>query len=128
MDKHPRFDSLLEDLKLLVLDDKGNPNYATVLGFTLKKTIQDVANYCNIPASELPEELDLTILSMCDDLIKSGNLLAGEDGSGNVASLSEGDASVTFKSPAEVLQELHAANPISYSYAAILNNFRRLQL
>lgn len=126
---HPRNDELVETLKNLLANINENPNYDSIVDFVIKKTAQDVANYCNIPLDELPSELDLTIVNMALQVINTHQLLEPLDSqTGNIASLSEGDASVTFKSPAEVYQALQNVNVITDNYLAILNNFRKLQL
>lgn len=127
MYKHPRHEEMLDKIKHLIPNNDENPNYDYIVDYVLCKAIDDVANYCNIPVVDLPEELDNTIISMTMQLINSHGWLEPEN-SGNVTSLSEGDASVTFKSPAAIYQELQTINTISDNYVQILNNFRRLQL
>ena len=109
-----------------MLDNDQNENYEKILEFSLSKVIQDVANFCNIPVDELPEELDYTLVAMTVQVIKTHGWLDPENDSSNVQSLNEGDTSVTFKSITSIFSELQAVNPITDNYTNILYNFRRL--
>lgn len=118
------FESLFN--QLTTLEPKATEAQKPILEFTLKKVIQDVANYTNIPVSELPKELDQTIIALALQVIDTHNWLTPENG--NVASVSEGDTSVTFKPVSEIYASLAGINTITDNYTNILNNFRRLQL
>ena len=126
--KHERFDELLEKVQQLLpkCENDTDGRYKTITVYALNKTIQDVANFCNIPIDELPEELDYTLVAMTVQVIKTHGWLDPENDSSNVQSLSEGDTSVTFKSISNIFSELQAVNPITDNYTNILNNFRRL--
>lgn len=126
--KHERYQELLEQLKTIfsMSDNDQNENYEKILEFSLSKVIQDVANFCNIPIDELPEELDYTLVAMTVQVIKTHGWLDPENDSSDVQSLSEGDTSVTFKSITSIFSELKAVNPITDNYTNILYNFRRL--
>lgn len=123
---HKRYDQLLEQLENLLPIDQVEPDRIKVIEWSLKKTVQDVANYLNIPVDELPEELDYTIVAMTAQLIQTHDWLESDNSNGNVQSLSEGDTSVTFKSLSDVYSELQSVNAITDNYTNILNNFRRL--
>ena len=126
--KHERFDELLEKVQQLLpkRENDTDGRYKTITVYALNKTIQDVANFCNIPIDELPEELDYTLVAMTVQVIKTHGWLDPENDSSNVQSLSEGDTSVTFKSITSIFSELQAVNPITDNYTNILYNFRRL--
>lgn len=125
MDKHPRYAELIERLKLLQPNDADNPSYNNVLDFALEKVVNDVANYTHLPILELPAELDMTIISMVSQLIDTHQLLtAVEDKVGDVKSLSEGDTSVTFQTPAEAYSVVQSVNGITDDYRSQLNSFR----
>lgn len=126
--KHERFDELLEKVQQLLpkRENDTDGRYKTITVYALNKTIQDVANFCNIPIDELPEELDYTFVAMTVQVIKTHGWLDPENDSSNVQSLSEGDTSVTFKSITSIFSELQAVNPITDNYTNILYNFRRL--
>lgn len=125
---HERFDDLLEQVQQLLpkRENDTDGRYKTITVYALNKTIQDVANFCNIPIDELPEELDYTLVAMTVQVIKTHNWLDPENDSSDVQSLSEGDTSVTFKSITSIFSELKAINPITDNYTNILYNFRRL--
>lgn len=125
---HERFDDLLEQVQQLLpkRENDTDGRYKTITVYALNKTIQDVANFCNIPIDELPEELDYTLVAMTVQVIKTHNWLDPENDSSDVQSLSEGDTSVTFKSITSIFSELKAVNPITDNYTNILYNFRRL--
>lgn len=149
-----RYGALLEQIKLLVpfeieesttslteddeviakakeeMKQKREKLYTDILTFSLSKTIQDVANYTNIPIDELPQELDRTMVTMVVRMIDTHDLLSrveGTDGTYNIQSLNEGDTSVTFKSKSEIYNALQNINPISDNDINILNNFRRIK-
>ena len=126
--KHERFDELLEKVQQLLpkRENDTDGRYKTITVYALNKTIQDVANFCNIPIDELPEELDYTLVAMTVQVIKSHGWLDPENDNSNVQSLNEGDTSVTFKSITSIFSELQAVNPITDNYTNILYNFRRL--
>lgn len=125
---HERFDDLLEQVQQLLpkRENDTDGRYKTITVYALNKTIQDVANFCNIPIDELPEELDYTLVAMTVQAIKTHGWLDPENDSSNVQSLNEGDTSVTFKSITSIFSELQAVNPITDNYTNILYNFRRL--
>lgn len=125
---HERFDDLLEQVQQLLpkRENDTDGRYRTITVYALNKTIQDVANFCNIPIDELPEELDYTLVAMTVQVIKTHGWLDPENDSSNVQSLNEGDTSVTFKSITSIFSELQAVNPITDNYTNILYNFRRL--
>ena len=126
--KHERCDELLEKVQQLLpkRENDTDGRYRTITVYALNKTIQDVANFCNIPIDELPEELDYTLVAMTVQVIKTHGWLDPENDRSNVQSLNEGDTSVTFKSITSIFSELQAVNPITDNYTNILYNFRRL--
>lgn len=119
---HERFDDLLEQVQQLLpkRENDTDGRYKTITVYALNKTIQDVANFCNIPIDELPEELDYTLVAMTVQVIKTHGWLDPENDSSNVQSLNEGDTSVTFKSITSIFSELKAVNPITDNYTNIL--------
>lgn len=128
MDKHPRYNDLLTTLEVLQPKDSGNTSYDTIMGFALDKVTNDVANYTHLPIAELPEALDMTIVSLVNQLINTHQLLTTvEDKVGNVKSLSEGDTSVTFQTPAEAYAAIQSVNSVTDDYRSQLNSFRVVQ-
>ncbi|MCY9807463.1 hypothetical protein OXT66_07940 [Lentilactobacillus senioris] len=125
---HERFESLLEQLQLLSPKTDDNPNYEAILKYVLEKVVRDVANYVHIPVNELPEELDSTIVSMVLTMINTHQLFVPvEEQVGNVSSLTEGDTSISFKTPAEAYLTLQSVNSITDDYVTQLNQFRKVK-
>lgn len=127
MDKYPRFEEVKKHLADFLPNTDIAPNYDSVLEFTLEKVISDVSIYTNIPILELPEELEPTILGLAVQTIDTHQWLVPKDQQvENIQSLSEGDTSVSFRSPIDIYSALQAINTITDNYVLLLNNFRRL--
>lgn len=116
---------IVNQVKLLVPNSNENPDYDEILDFTVYKIMNDIANYCNIPIDELPNELSTVVVNMAVQAIKVNGFLDGESAA-NIQSLNEGDVSVTFKPVSDIYVALQGLNPITDNYTSILNNFRRL--
>ena len=116
---------IVNQVKLLVSNSNENPDYDRIIDFTVDKITNDIANYCNIPIDELPNELSTVAVSMAVQAIKVNGFLDGEN-TANIQSLNEGDVSVIFKPVSDIYVALQGLNPITDNYTNILNNFRRL--
>lgn len=116
---------IVNQVKLLVSNSNENPDYDKIVDFTVDKITNDIANYCNIPIDELPNELSAVAVSMAVQAIKVNGFLDSEN-TVNIQSLNEGDVSVTFKPVSDIYVALQGLNPITDNYTNILNNFRRL--
>lgn len=116
---------IADQVKLLVSNSNENPDYDKIVDFTVDKITNDIANYCNIPIDELPNELSTVAVSMAVQAIKINGFLDSEN-TANIQSLNEGDVSVTFKPVSDIYVALQGLNPITDNYTSILNNFRRL--
>ena len=116
---------IVNQVKLLIPNNNKNPDYDKIIDFTVDKIMNDIANYCNIPIDELPNELSAVVVSMVVQAIKVNGVLDGEN-TANIQSLNEGDVSVTFKPVSDIYVALQGLNPITDNYTGILNNFRRL--
>lgn len=116
---------IISKVKLLLPNNNKNPDYDKIIDFTVDKIMNDIANYCNIPIDELPNELSAVVVSMTVQAIKVNGVLDGESAA-NIQSLNEGDVSVTFKPMSDIYLALQGLNPITDNYTNILNNFRRL--
>ena len=116
---------IVNQVKLFVSNSNENPDYDKIVDFTVDKITNDIANYCNIPIDELPNELSTVAVSMAVQAIKVNGFLDGEN-TANIQSLNEGDVSVTFKPVSDIYLALQGLNPITDNYTNILNNFRRL--
>lgn len=116
---------IVNQVKLLIPNNNENPDYDKIIDFTVDKIMNDIANYCNIPIDELPNELSTVVVNMTVQAIKVNGFLDGESAA-NIQSLNEGDTSVTFKPVSDIYLALQGLNPITDNYTNILNNFRRL--
>lgn len=116
---------IVNQVKLLIPNNNKNPDYDKIIDFTVDKIMNDIANYCNIPIDELPNELSAVAVSMVVQAIKVNGVLDSEN-TANIQSLNEGDVSVTFKPVSDIYLALQGLNPITDNYTSILNNFRRL--
>ena len=116
---------IVSQVKLLIPNNDENPNYDEIIDFTIDKIMNDIANYCNIPIDELPNELSTVVVSMAVQAIKVNDFL-DSDSAANIQSLNEGDTSVTFKPVSDIYVALQGLNTITDNYTSILNNFRRL--
>jgi hypothetical protein len=116
---------IVNQVKLLIPNNNENPDYDKIIDFTVDKIMNDIANYCNIPIDELPNELSTVVVNMTVQAIKVNGFLDGESAA-NIQSLNEGDTSVTFKPMSDIYLALQGLNPITDNYTNILNNFRRL--
>lgn len=116
---------IVNQVKLLIPNNNKNPDYDKIIDFTVDKIMNDIANYCNIPIDELPNELSAVAVSMVVQAIKVNGVLDSESAA-NIQSLNEGDTSVTFKPVSDIYVALQGLNPITDNYTGILNNFRRL--
>lgn len=116
---------IVNQVKLLIPNNNKNPDYDKIIDFTVDKIMNDIANYCNIPIDELPNELSAVVVSMVVQAIKVNGVLDSEN-TANIQSLNEGDVSVTFKPVSDIYVALQGLNPITDNYTSILNNFRRL--
>lgn len=116
---------IVNQVKLLIPNNNENPDYDKIIDFTVDKIMHDIANYCNIPIDELPNELSTVVVSMTVQAIKVNGFLDGESAA-NIQSLNEGDTSVTFKPVSDIYLALQGLNPITDNYTNILYNFRRL--
>ena len=116
---------IVNQVKLLIPNNNKNPDYDKIIDFTVDKIMNDIANYCNIPIDELPNELSTVVVSMVVQAIKVNGVLDSEN-TANIQSLNEGDVSVTFKPVSDIYVALQGLNPITDNYTNILNGFRRL--
>jgi len=127
MTEFPRKDRILADLAIWVSGDDSE-SYSSIAKLVVDKVVNDVSNYIHCDVSEIPEALDMTIISMCTQFINTHELLTPiEDRNNGVTSLSEGDVSVSFKTPADIYTTIQSANPITDNFLAQLNSFRRVQ-
>ena len=109
----------IKDKVTQLLGDKANID---LIDFSLDRVVQSVANFTNIPVDELPPEIDSTITTMCLQLIQTHDWTSNDA----VNSISEGDVSVNFGSPAEIYAQVQKLNPVTDDFISDLIHFRRL--
>lgn len=127
MNVFPRKDEITANLSVW-LPASNDKDYSNIVSLVVDKVVNDISNYIHCDISEIPEELDMTILSMCTQFINTHELLTPiEDRNDGVTSLSEGDISVSFKTPADIYTTIQSVNTITDNFVAQLNSFRRVQ-
>ena len=109
----------IKDKVAQLLGDKSNND---LIDFSLNRVIQAVANFTNIPVEDLPPEIDSTITAMCLQLIQTHDWTSKDVDN----SISEGDVSVNFGSPAEIYAQVQKLNPVTDDFISDLIHFRRL--
>jgi hypothetical protein len=108
-------------------DDQDSAQYNAVMDLILDKVINDVCNYTHILINELPPELDLVLIGMMGTVINEHALLAPlASNDKTMASVSEGDTSITFRDPSAVISTLASVDTVNNNYRAQLNSFRRV--
>ena len=96
-----------------------DPSKDVLIEFVLEDTATIILNYCNLV--RIPDGLKTTWLKMAMDLYRNENL--GNEESGKyVSSISEGDASVSFKTNYSDFKD-----SLLKDYISQLNKFRRLR-
>lgn len=109
---------MLDKLKLLlgIKDDSKD----AILEFTLDRVEEIIKNYCNI--TEIPEELNTTVLSMAMELYRLENF-GNEEGKKEVKSIQVGDTTTTF----ETSKDMNIAEELLKNYKAQLASYRRVK-
>ena len=109
----------LKEVAPILWTDKVNSD---LIDYSVDRVTQSVANFTNIPVDELPPEIDSTITAMCLQLIQTHDWTSNDV----VNSISEGDVSVNFGSPAEIYAQVQKLNPVTDDFISDLIHFRRL--
>lgn len=109
---------MLEKLKLLlgIKDDEKD----AILEFTIERVDDAIKNYCNI--TEIPEELNTTVLSMAMELYRLENF-GNEEGKKEVKSIQVGDTTTTF----ETSKDINIAEELLKDYKAQLAPYRKVK-
>ena len=109
----------VEKLKaLLGITEEGQD---AILAFILADIEELILNYCNL--SQLPSRLINTAYRMAIDLYRAENIGESEANGGEVASISEGGASVSFN----VSRSSEYTSSLLKQYESTLKEFRRLK-
>lgn len=115
-------DARKKEIKDKIAQLLGGKSNNDLIDFSINRVIQAVANFTNIPVGELPPEIDSTITAMCLQLIQTHEWTSND----TVNSISEGDVSVNFGSPAEIYAQVQKLNPVTDDFISDLIHFRRL--
>lgn len=109
---------MLDKLKLLlgIKDDSKD----AILEFTLDRVEEIIKNYCNI--TEIPEELNTTVLSMAMELYRLENFGSEEEGK-DIKSIQVGDTTTTF----ETNKKIDISKEMLKDYKVQLDPFRKLR-
>lgn len=122
-----RLKIITEEIELLLPEnsDQSKEDLDKIIGFVLKKVINDIVSYTHLTRDDLPEELDTTIVGMALTVIAEIGILRAANGDdGDVKSISEGDTSVSFMTSQEAYKSISATSTITSDYRSILNNYR----
>lgn len=92
----------------------------TALQFILDDVTETILNYCHLP--ELPEGLKNTAYRMAIDVYRAEGIGASDAPAGDVASIKEGDTTVSFKQAAS--ESFYTASVLK-NYTVQLNRYRR---
>lgn len=90
----------------------------TLLQFALDNVTETIMNYCNL--EELPAGLENTAYRMAMDLYRNENLGSANLDNGLIASITEGDTSVSYKENTAYTQSLLK------NYRAQLSRYRKI--
>ena len=127
---HPRISELTSILKSLspVPEGMEATSYTAIVGFALGKAMDDVAAYTHIDDTKLPVGLDRTLVQLAlAEITGLGLLQATNSGDLPATAVSEGDASVTYMSPAEAYTALMSSSALtSPAILAVLHTYRRV--
>ena len=109
-------DTLLVKIKEICKAEDSDLN----IEYALDSAISIAKNYCGIKG--VPEELENTVIDMAIDIFKSGQY-GGEDESGRLKSITEGDISMSF---GDTLYEQYGLSNIK-NYEKRMMPFRRIK-
>lgn len=93
----------LKKLKSLLGIDIGDASEDVSMSFIMDDVEETIKNYCNV--DEVPDGLCNTAYRMAIDLYQNDNVGNGETSSGPVASITEGDTSVSFDTSNESFKD-----------------------
>ena len=92
----------------------------SVLEYIIADVEETIKNYCNL--EEMPEGLFFTSYRMAVDLYRNENFGQGEPAAGTVASITEGDTSISFTKSAES----DFKNTLLKNYEKTLQRYRKV--
>lgn len=124
----PRKTAIKNQVLLFISDqDRESQDALAIIDLVIDKVANDVANYCNIDVTEIPERLDASILGMVNQYINTHGILPSQnDEDERLQSLTEGDVSYTFRSKGQIYQQMQSVNTITDNYLQLLKKFRKL--
>lgn len=130
MGDFPRIEELKSKLKILHSKPKDmeQPTYDLLIDLTTDKMIEEVAAFINAPVEEIPKGLDSAMLMRLSSwFTDSGVLVSSNDRlTGSVKSVTEGDGSVSWNTPAWALTKLSDTLLINDELTRTLVKYRRM--
>lgn len=127
----PRLDKLKGDLKMLQPkpDEVSDGIYDMLLTTAVNQIISEVVVFTNVPAEELPEDIDASLLMKLSGWFTDAGVFMSADDrhSGAVTSIKEGDTQVNYGSPQQALQSLGKAVFVDETLRPVLMRYRRIR-
>ena len=107
-----------EDDEVTEVNDKKNTDI--ILEFIINNVEEIIKNYCHV--EEVPEGLLNTAYRMAIDIYRNENVGSPESASGSVASINEGDTSISFRQYVDD----NFKDTLLKNYNKSLNRYRKL--
>ena len=127
----PRLDELTNNVKTLQPkpDSVNQAVYDLLIKTAVDKIINDVVAFTNVPAEELPKEVDTPmLLKLSGWFTDAGVFMSAEDRhQGAVTGITEGDTQITYGSPQNALSTLGSVSFIDSDFKVILMRYRRIR-
>lgn len=127
----PRLEELKNNLKTLQPKPDEVPDgiYDMLLNTAVKQIISEVVAFTNVPAEELPEDIDSSLLMKLSGWFTDAGVFMSADDrhSGAVTSIKEGDTQVNYGSPQQALQSLGRAVFVDETLRPVLMRYRRIR-
>lgn len=127
----PRLDELTNNIKKLQpkTDSVDQVVYDLLINTAIDKIINDVVAFTNLPAAELPLELDTTILLKLSGWFTDAGVFmtANDRHTGAVTSVKEGDTQINYGNPQNALQSLGSVSFIDNDFKSFLSRYRRIR-
>lgn len=127
----PRLEELKNNLKTLQPkpDEVSDGIYDMLLATAVNQIISEVVAFTNVPAEELPEDIDSSLLMKLSGWFTDAGVFMSADDrhSGAVTSIKEGDTQVNYGSPQQALQSLGKAVFVDETLRPVLMRYRRIR-
>lgn len=127
----PRLEELKNNLKTLQPkpDEVSDGIYDMLLATAVNQIISEVVAFTNVPAEELPKDIDASLLMKLSGWFTDASVFMSADDrhSGAVTSIKEGDTQVNYGSPQQALQSLGKAVFVDETLRPVLMRYRRIR-